>query len=258
MTWALVTVLLAAAPDTPVRDKLRLGIDFRLWGRDLQLNDRNRLSSGTSVGASPTGVTLDVQWFPAAYFVDDRGADVGISMRVDMAPDFITELPGAPGSRFKGSVTQLRTGMLFRLPFRYAEPAFHAGFHMFEANNSPFASDGTPRPPVPNVSAQGPRLGLSLRLVELWRVTFDVAAGATWLMGLGEIATARFFPRAQGSAFDVKGGLAFRTWKWLDVRLGVDLAVHALRLDPREAVVDMTATDAYYGVSLGIVFKGLP
>ncbi|MFT3712856.1 MAG: hypothetical protein QM817_34825 [Archangium sp.] len=257
MSWALVTAVLLAAPpaDVPVRDKLRLGVDWRLWGRALRINAPGSPETPlTAVGASPTGLTLDVQWFPAAYFVDDRGADVGITMRVDTAPDYGISL-GTEGTRFVGSTTQLRTGMMFRLPFRYAEPAFHAGYHLFEATSSPFANDGTPRPPVPNVSMQGPRLALSLRLIEFWRVTFDVAAGATWLMGLGEIAMPRFFPEAKGSAFDVKGGLAFRTWKWLDVRLGVDVTVHALALDKAGT---KTATDAYYGVSLGIVFKGLP
>lgn len=249
MTWALISVLLAAAPDQPVRDKLRLGIDYRWWGRDLQVRGTTR-ALGTSVGTSPTGATLDVQWFPAAYFVDDRGADVGISMRVDMAPDFKVQ---SGDSRFVGSVMQLRTGMLFRVPTRYAEPAVHAGLHVFEATMSAYASDGAVRPPIPNVSMQGPRLGLSLRLLEFWRITFDVAAGATWLLGLGEVATARFFPGAKGSAFDAKIGLAFRTWRWLDVRVGVDVSVHALDLGG-----GATATDAFYGLSLGIIFKGIP
>jgi hypothetical protein len=254
MSWALVTVLLAAAPpDVPVRDKLRLGLDFRLWGRDLRINGASDVA-GTSVGTSPTGVSLDLQWFPAAYFVDDRGADVGVSLRVDMAPDYVVR-PFNDDSRFTGSSMQLRTGLLFRVPLKYAEPAIHAGYHVFEATMSPFAGNGTARPAIPNVSMQGPRLALSLRLIELWRVTFDVAAGATWLIGLGEISMPRFFPGARGSAFDVKGGLAFRTWKWLDVRLGVDVTVHALTLDKAGT---KTATDAYYGVSLGIVFKGLP
>ncbi|MBL8916390.1 MAG: hypothetical protein JNM17_37160 [Archangium sp.] len=264
MTWALISVLLAAGAgqDPPPRDKLRLGIDYRWWGRDLQFRGTAR-AQDTSVGTSPTGATLDVQWFPASYFVDDRGADVGITMRIDMAPQFIVTSDGRAGgvgssvsegaSKFIGSVMQLRTGMMFRVPTRYAEPAVHAGFHAFEATMSASASDGTVRPAIPNVSMQGPRLGLSLRLLEFWRITFDIAAGATWLMGLGEISTARFFPGAKGSAFDAKIGLAFRTWRWLDVRLGVDVSVHALDLGN-----GATATDAFYGLSLGIVFKGIP
>jgi beta-N-acetylhexosaminidase len=50
-----------------------------------------------------------------------------------------------------------------------------------------------------------------------------------------------------------KAGLAFRTWPWLDVRIGVDVTVHALSLG-----AGRTATDAFYGVTLGFVFKGVP
>lgn len=251
VTLALLTTLLLAAPPEVQRDKLRLGADFRWWGRDLQVSAADRPDVGpASVGMSPTGAGIDAQWFPAAYFVDDRGADVGITFRVDMAPGFTTRLGD---SRFVSSVTQLRTGLMFRLPFRYAEPSVHAGLHVFEANTSPLASDGRPRPAVPNVSLQGPRVGLGLRLLEFWRITFDVHAGATWLLGLGELASAPFFPGAGGSAFDAKAGLAFRTWPWLDVRIGVDVTVHALSLG-----AGRTATDAFYGVTLGFVFKGVP
>jgi hypothetical protein len=247
----LTTLLLAAPPEVQPRDKLRLGADFRWWGRDLRVaaSDRPDVSTA-SVGMSPTGAGIDAQWFPAAYFVDDRGADVGITFRVDMAPDFTTRVGD---SRFVSSVMQLRTGLMFRLPFRYAEPSVHAGLHVFEATTSPFASDGRPRPGVPNVSMQGPRFGLGLRLIEFWRITFDLHAGATWLLGLGEIQSAQFFPDAGGSAFDAKVGLAFRTWPWLDVRIGVDVTVHALSLG-----AGRTATDAFYGVTLGFVFKGVP
>ena len=246
----LLSFLLAAPDAPPARDKLRFGFDYRWWGRNLSYRGVDPTFATTTVGPQPTGVTLDAQWFPAAYFVDDRGADVGIFMRVDMAPDYVARVGEA---RFVASAFQLRTGLLFRLPFRYAEPSIHAGLHVFEATTSPFASDGTRRPKVPNVSYQGPRLGLAVRLLEFWRITFDVAGGATWLLGLGEFDSARFFPGASGSAFDLKAGLAFRTWTWLDVRLGVDVTVHALTM-PGGA----TATDAYYGVSLGFIFKGLP
>lgn len=250
VTLALLTTLLLAAPPDVVHDKLRLGADFRWWGRDLRVSTSRADVTGTSVGMSPTGAGIDAQWFPAAYFVDDRGADVGVTFRVDMAPDFTSRVGE---SRFVSSVMQMRTGLMFRLPFRYAEPQVHAGLHVFEATTSPFASDGRPRPPAPNVSMQGPRFGLGLRLIEFWRITFEVQAGATWLLGLGEIQSPRFFPGAGGSAFDVKVSLAFRTWPWLDVRIGADVTVHALTLGGGQ-----TATDAFYGVTLGFVFKGVP
>ncbi|MFO0594997.1 MAG: hypothetical protein U0228_06825 [Myxococcaceae bacterium] len=257
LALTLSALVLAADPagtsasTTTPREKLRLGVDYRWWGRNLQFSPAAN-ALGTSIGTSPTGATFDVQWFPAAYFVDDRGADVGVFMRVDLAPEFITRMGGSD-ARFTSSATQLRTGLLFRLPMRYAEPSFHAGLHLFEATASPFASDGTPRPRVPNVTFQGPRVAVGLRLLEFWRITFDIGIGATWLLGMGELSTAGFFPGARGSAFDGKAGLAFRTWTWLDVRLGFDLTVHALTLGAGQ-----TATDAYYGVSLGIVFKGVP
>lgn len=251
MTLALLTALVLTAPAEPARDKLRLGLQYRWWGRDVQFVGTSPSEADNSaVGPIPTGATLDVQWFPAAYFVDDRGADVGVALRVDMAPDYKLRVGN---ETWPASSVQLRTGLLFRLPTRYAEPSIHLGLHVFESTTGTLGSLGTPRPRFPNVSFQGPRLALGVRLLEFWRITFDVLGGATWLLGTGELQSAAFFPGAKGSAFDASVGLAFRTWAWLDVRVGVDVTVHTVQLASGKAM-----TDALYGMSLGVVFKGVP
>lgn len=251
MTPLLLTALLLAAPEPPPRDKLRFGLEYRWWGRDLRYEGPVSPSLSTSsVGPMPTGLTFDVQWFPAAHFVDDWRSNVGLMLRADIAPEYFTNFQGA---RFGASTNRMRTGLMYRLPFEHVEPSLNVGFHAFESTTAVRATDGTPRPRAPNVSLAGPRAGLALRLFEFWRMTFDVAVGGTLLLGTGEIGSARFFPGASGSAFDANVGLALRTWSFLEVRLGFDVTLHWLELG-----AGVRATDAYYGVSLGFVFKGVP
>lgn len=245
----LALLVLAAPPAEPPRDKLRFGLDYRWWGRNLQFTGAPEMPN-ISAGPLPTGVTFDIQWFPASHFVDDWRADVGMTLRADIAPYF-TQRVGDAG--FQATVSRMRTGLMYRVPFHHVEPSVNVGFQAFEATTALWGSGGAPRPHLPNESLAGPRLGLGLRVLEFWRVTFDVGGGAAWLMGTGELGSARFFPGAKGSAFDANLGLAFRTWSFLDLRLGVDVTVHSIALASGKS-----ATDAYYGFSVGAVFKGVP
>ena len=249
----MLTLLLALAvasepaPAEPPRDKLRFGLDWRLWGRNLKFEGASA-PAGLSIGALPTGVTFDIQWFPMAYFLDDIRADVGLTVRADIAPE---QTLVAGETTFRASTARLRTGMMLRIPFHHVEPSVHVGFHAFEASTTPQGITG-PRRPMPNVSLTGPRLGLGLRVLEFWRVTFDIAVGATWIITTGELGSAAYFPGARGNAFDGSLGLAFRTWPFLDIRIGVDVTVHSLALR-----AGVSVTDAYYGISFGFIFKGV-
>lgn len=245
----LIALLLSSAPGQPPPDKLRLGIDWRWWGRDTRYTGAPSLANLTAP-VVPTGATFDIQWFPAAYFVDDWGANVGVTLRTDFAPDYVVR---AGDHDFKSSVMRLRTGLMYRQPFRHVEPSLHLGYQVFEATTSPRATDGTPRPRAPNVTFQGPRVALALRLLEFWRITFDLGVGATMLLTTGELGSSTFYPGARGAAYDGQVGLAVRTWTWLDVRLGVDVMLNTVDLGGGAKL-----SDAYYGVSLGIVFKGVP
>lgn len=243
MTALLLALVVAAAP--PPRDNLRFGIDYRWWGRNVQFTGAPSLTT-VSVGPEPTGTTLDVQWFPMSYFFNDPYADLGLTVRADVAPEFRLRVGD---ETLLASVARLRTGLMFRIPFEHVEPSAHLGFHAFEAS----ARSGPAKHTVPNVSLTGPRLGLGLRVLEFWRMTFDIGVGGTWLVSTGELGSPAFFPGAKGNAFDGNLGLAFRTWPFLDVRLGVDVTVHSLTLGS-----GVSMTDAYYGISLGIIFKGVP
>lgn len=252
MTPLLLTALLLAAPERPPPDKLRFGLEYRWWGRNLQYEGTALAPSlaTTSVGPMPTGLTFDLQWFPAAHFVDDWRSHLGVMLRADIAPEYFTRLGEA---RYGSATNRLRTGVLYRLPFQHVEPSLNLGFQAFESTLAVRATDGTPRPHLPNVSLAGPRAGLALRLFEFWRMTFDVSVGGSLLLGTGELGSARFFPGTKGTGVDANFGLALRTWSFLEVRLGVDVTIHSLDLAP-----GVRATDAYYGVSLGVVFKGVP
>ena len=247
----LASVLFTVTAAEPPRDKLRLGAAWRLWGRNFQLvNVDPGFVPLSSVDTLPTGATLDVQWFPATYFVDDLRAEVGVTLRADFAAAYTTVLDDA---RFDSHAMRLRTGLMFRMPFRYLEPSVHLGLHAFEATTALGGSNATPRPRLPNVTYLGPRVGVAARLLEFWRITFDAALGLVWLTSFGELSSAAFFPNASGFAWDANVGLAFRTWAWLDLRLGVDVTGHEVDLGHGGR-----ASDAYYGVSFGIVFKGVP
>jgi len=235
------------APAEPPRDKLRFGLDWRWWGRNLQFTGTST-PLGFSAGPLPTGVTFDIQWFPMAYFLDDIRADVGLTVRADVAPE---QTLSTGQSTFRSSTARLRTGLMLRVPFHHVEPSVHLGFHAFESATSPQGINGPPRP-LPNASLTGPRLGLGLRLLEFWRITFDIGLGATWLLSTGEFGSAAFYPGARGNAFDGNLGLAFRAWSFLDVRIGVDITVHSLWLG-----AGVSAIDTYYGMSLGLIFKGV-
>ena len=245
----LACLVAAATPAEPPRDKLRFGFDYRWWGRNVQYTGAPSMTD-VSVGPLPTGATFDIQWFPAAYFVDDARADLGLAVRADLAAVFTLR---AGDSNFQATAARMRTALMFRIPFHHVEPSVQAGFQAFDATTSLFATDGTPRPRIPNVSLAGPRLGLGLRLLEFWRITFDVGVGASLLVATGQIGSAAYFPGAKGNAIDGNLGLAFRTWPFLDVRIGVDVTVHSLAL-----AAGVSATDAYYGFSVGLVFKGVP
>ena len=243
----LALVVVSAQPvGPPPRDKLRFGLDWRWWGRNFQFTGAPGVA-GISAGPLPTGVTFDIQWFPMAHFLDDLRADVGLTVRADIAPEFSIT---SGGTTLRATTARLRTGLMFRIPFEHVEPSVHLGFHAFEASTTRVA--GTPRPTLPNVSLTGPRLGLGLRLLEFWRMTFDIGVGGTLLVTTGELGSARFFSNAKGNAFDFNVGLAFRTWTFLDLRLGFDVTVHSLTL-----ASGVSATDAYYGISLGFIFKGV-
>ncbi|MFZ5445809.1 MAG: hypothetical protein ACOZQL_37805 [Myxococcota bacterium] len=249
MTPLVLASLLAAAPAGAPRDELRVGLAWRLWGRNLQLHGVDaRYVPGLSVGTLPSGAVLDAQWFPAAHFVDDWRADFGVTLRADFAPAFTAWLGDA---RFDGHAARLRTGVMYRFPMRYLEPSVHLGFHTFDAGLAPGGTDAAPRPLLANVTLQGPRLGVAARLLEFWRITFDVAVGVVWVVSTGELGAPAFFPGARGAAWDANLGLAFRTWRWLDLRLGVDVTSHELELGP-----GARASDTFYGVSFGFVFKG--
>lgn len=250
MTPFLLACLVAAAtPAEPPRDKLRFGLDYRWWGRNVQFQGDPSMAD-MSVGPLPIGATFDIQWFPAAYFVDDARADLGLAVRADVSSYFRLN---SGGSNYTATAARMRTALMFRIPFHHVEPSVQAGFQAFDATTSLVAGDGTPRPRFPNVSLAGPRLGLGLRLLEFWRITFDVGVGATVIVATGEIGNSNWFPGAKGNAIDGNLGLAFRTWSFLDVRIGVDVTVHSLTLGK-----GVTATDAYYGFSIGLVFKGVP
>lgn len=243
MTALLLALVVAATP--PPRDNLRFGLDYRWWGRNVQFTGAPSLAT-VSAGPEPSGATLDVQWFPMSYFTNDARADFGLAVRADVAPEF-TLRSGA--DTLRSSAARLRTGLMFRIPFEHVEPSVLLGFHAFEASSRPAPAKSS----VPNVSLTGPRLGLGLRVLEFWRMTFDIGVGGTWLLTTGELGSQAYFPGAKGNAFDANIGLAFRTWPFLDVRLGVDITVHSLTLAP-----GVTATDSYYGISLGVIFKGVP
>lgn len=250
MTPLLLTAaLLLSASEPPPKDKLRFGLEYRWWGRSLQFKGDASLVD-SSVGPQPTGITFDVQWFPASHFVDDWRANLGVLLRADVAPEYFQRFGDAA---FKGSTARMRTGLLYRVPFEHVEPSLNLGFNAFESVLGVTGSEGVPRPRIPNVSLAGPRAGLALRLMEFWRLTFDVEVGGTLLLGTGELGTTRFFPGAKGNAFDLNVGLALRLFPFLDLRIGVDYAIHSLTL-----ASGVTATDAYYGVALGAVFKGVP
>jgi hypothetical protein len=250
VTPLLLAALVLAAPEPPPRDKLRFGLEYRWWGRNLQFKGDDTLV-GNAIGPSPTGITFDVQWFPASHFVDDWRANIGITLLADIAPEYWTRLGEAA---FRSSTSRMRTGVMYRFPFQHVEPSLSLGFQSFDSTTALHSNDRSAiRPRVPNVSLNGPRVGATLRLLEFWRLTFDVGGGATFLLGTGEVGSQRFFPGAKGNAFDVAVGLAVRTWSFLDVRLGVDFTVHSLTLAP-----GVTMSDAFYGVSLGLVFKGVP
>lgn len=248
MLALLLTGLLCASGDEPPKDKLRMGISYRAWGRNVRYG-------GGADGVSQAvglehGAAVDVQWFPAAYFTDARGSDVGVTLRADFAPVVAGELGGHP---YDTSVSRIRTGVMFRWPLKYVEPSAHLGFNVFEATTAVRASDGTPRPRFPNVTTQGPRVGLGLRLVELWRVTLDAGLGATWVVSTGELGTSAFFPGAHGGSYDGWLGISLRLWPFLDLRIGVDAAITSLALGGAGVV-----TDTSYGATAGLVFKGVP
>ncbi len=248
MLALLAATVLCAAPDAPPpRDKLRLGLAYRSWGRNAEYRNTDVESQAVGLQA---GATIDVQWFPAAYFTQTRGADVGVTLRADFAPT-IDSTFGA--STFKTAVSRVRTGLMFRVPFRYVEPSAHLGFNVFEATTSTFATDKSPRPRFPNVTYQGPRVAIALRLIELWRITFDLGVGATFVVTKGELASAAYFPTANGGSYDGWLGIGLRTWDFLDLRIGVDAAITSLALGNGGVL-----TDTYYGFTFGLVFKGLP
>ena len=242
----LALFVVSAPPAAPPRDKLRFGLDYRWWGRNLKYEGTTSLAD-VSAGPVPTGVTFDIQWFPMSYFQDDWRADVGLVFRADIAPEYIMT---AGQTSLRASTARIRTGLMFRIPFEHVEPSIHLGFHAFESSSRPRTS--LPGAPLPNVSLTGPRVGLGLRLLEFWRMTFDVGAGGTLLVTTGELGSQAYYRGAKGNAFDFNVGLAFRAWPFLDIRLGFDVTVHSLAL-----ANGVSATDSYYGISLGLIFKGV-
>ncbi len=194
-------------------------------------------------------ISVDASWYPGAHFTSNFLAHLGVFITHDFGIGMASKLK-EQDSRFAHSANRLRLGALVRLPLgeRLMLNA-HLGYSRHALTTSTTAvNDTTLRPNFPDVLFNGFRGGLGLRVRVVGSFEVDMIGGFQAVSGLGELASARFFPKATAFAVDVGGGLSIELVPHLRVRAGIEWQRYFVSLNPDETTLypAQKASDQYF------------
>lgn len=165
-------------------------------------------------------VAVDAAWYPGAHVTEGVGSWFGLFGEGEFGLGLSSRLANSTAV-FAQSATRLRFGGQVRFPLgERASLLVHGGYARQAFNTSANAAVGAAaRPNSPDVLFDGPRAGLGVqaRLGERWAL--EVLAGGQYVMGLGELGMAAWFPQATAFALDAGVGLSVQLVEHVRLRL---------------------------------------
>lgn len=247
-----------AAPATPSgRPTVRAYLGFGGFNRQLtwvgntsdQLGESKHLFSG-AVSASAT-------LFPGASFTDGVLSNLGLFVGLEQGVGMASQIQGTT-VRYASWASRLRFGAVWRLPVvERFDVSVHAGYARQEMGTAATATDGTPRPHVPDVLFNGFRGGLGLRLRLVGSLELEAGGGVQAVAHLGELASARFFPHATALAADAGGALSLELVPNVRLRVAGEWGRYFIttRVGADDPFVATGGADQYLSASGGLLWS---
>jgi hypothetical protein len=232
---------------------LRLSLGVGGFNRDLRWQGNPSPTLATANQPFSGAISVDASWYPGAHFTSNFLSNLGVFLNGDFGVGMVSRVQE---SRFAHSASRLRFGGLVRLPIgqRFIISA-HLGYSRHELTTSLNAvNDGSARPNLPDVLFNGFRVGVGLRWRIAGTVEFDATGSFQAVAGKGEIASARYFPRATALAFDAGGGLSVEVAQHLRLRAGAEWQRYFITLNPSDTSTFFarTAADQYITVAASL------
>lgn len=245
----------ATSPETASNDDPPHALVLSLGGGVMsrELGYRDDLFAqlvGYSLPAAPI-LHASLRWYPGAHFTRDALAHVGVTAEFGSIVG-VRSRQGSGGS-FPTESLRFEVGVEARLPIAPVELAlgFAYGMHTFsladdEAGNSA---------PIPNVNYKYLRPALRGRVDIGVGLYLDATFGWRFLVGVGALGS--WFPRNQGSGFDLSAGLGWESEIGLGVRLGFQLHRYffSLRPEPGDALIAGGAADQTLTGTVDVVWR---
>lgn len=246
----------AETPRTPsTRPAIRAGVGVHAFSRSFNWAGSPSDSLATYALPFAAAVNIDAQWFPGAHFTDHPiASNTGVFVNADVGVGVASR---QDDSRFGTRADRLRFGAMMRFPMLKdrLELGAHLGYATQTFAISPVAAnDGSPRPNIPSVTFNGPRLGGGARFQLIGTLAADATLGLQYVYGKGELASERYFPRTSAFSMDVTAGVSMELVQNIHARVGFDWTRYFLNLNPQEGMpfTAGSAADQYLGGSLSL------
>jgi hypothetical protein len=165
-------------------------------------------------------VAVDSAWFPGAHVTEGVGSWFGLFGQGEFAVGLASKLANSQAI-FAQSATRLRFGGIVRFPVGERSSVFiHGGYGRHGFSTSTVAVNASAaRPTAPDVLFEGPRGGVGARIGLGATAEMELIAGGQYVMGLGELGSAAWFPDSSAFAVDAGLGFSFRVVEHVRLRL---------------------------------------
>ncbi|GMU61818.1 MAG: hypothetical protein AMXMBFR34_35810 [Myxococcaceae bacterium] len=200
-------------------------------------------------------VAFDGTWYPGAHFTNGIPANLGAFLNGEVGIGLASR---QDDSRYGTRADRFRFGARMRFPFgtRLLVDALAGYSTQTFAIAQQSATTGAPRPNIPSVTYNGPRLAGGGKVVIAGTFTAEVLVGFMYVYGKGELASDKYFPNTSGLALDASMALSLEVVSNLRVRgtfdwTGYFLTTHA---DPTAIVTASGASDHFLGGTLSLVW----
>ncbi|MEW5742496.1 MAG: hypothetical protein AB1938_26495 [Myxococcota bacterium] len=200
-------------------------------------------------------VAFEGAWFPGAHFTNGVGANIGAFLNGEVGIGLASRQDdsryGTRADRFRfGARMRFPVGkvVLFDVLAGYSTQTFSI------AQQS--ATTGAPRPNIPSVTYNGPRIAGGAKFLIAGTFTAEALVGFMYVYGKGELASDRYFPNTTGLALDASAALSIELVESLRLRGSFDWTGYFLNTnaDPSAVITASGATDHFLGGTLSLVW----
>jgi hypothetical protein len=237
--------LVARAEPRPRRD-IEIAVEERPFWRRLRYNDdvNDRLRPSDLV-ANAVGVAASyrpIQGF-RPFSVIGRG-ELAVGVNGSRTTD---------GTGYNTSSSEWGLGVGLDVGIRSARIGLTAtyGEQRFSIDDDPMMEL------VPDVTYRFARAGLAMSIPLAPRFTLLATGGYRYLLGMGGLTRAAWFPRATGAGLDISAGVAFHVTGWLDLQARIDARRYFFAMNPEvgDPWIAGGATDDYIGGAIGLAIS---